>query len=67
MVSAARPPVQSIEGKVSDVLGIDGLPLIYLDFSIKSPKESIEQVVDKYKKVFPAMKVMVDFIDNIDR
>jgi hypothetical protein len=57
----------NIEGKVSDVLGIDGLPLIYLDYSIKSPKESIEQVVDKYKKVFPAMKTTVDFIDNIDR
>jgi len=57
----------SIEGKVSDVLGLDGLPLIYLNYSIKSPKESIEQVVDKYKKAFPAMKVMVDFIDNIDR
>jgi len=57
----------NIEGKVSDVLGIDGLPLIYLDYSINSPKESIEQVVDKYKKVFPAMKITVDFIDNIDR
>jgi hypothetical protein len=57
----------NIEGKVSDVLGMDGVPLIYLNYSIKSPKVSIEQVVDKYKKVFPAMKVMVDFIDNIDR
>ena len=57
----------SIEGKVSDVIGLDGLPLIYVDYSIKSPKETIEQVVDKYAKVFPAMKAMVDFIDNIDR
>lgn len=57
----------SIEGKASDVLGFDGLPLIYLDYSIKSPRESIEQVVDKYSKVFPAMKVVVDFIDSIDR
>ena len=57
----------NIEGRVSDVLGRDGLPLIYLDYSIKSPRESIKQVVDKYLKVFPAMKVVVDFIDNIDR
>ena len=57
----------SVEGSVSDVLGSNGLPYIYLKYSIKSPKECIEQVVDKYKKVFPAMKVMVDFIDNIDR
>ena len=57
----------TIEGSVSDVLGPNGLPLINLNYDIKSPKESIEQVVDKYKKVFPAMKVMVDFIDNIDR
>ncbi len=57
----------NIEGKVSDILGVDGLALIYLDYSFKSPKENIEQVVDKYKRVFPAMEVMVDFIDNIDR
>jgi len=57
----------NIEGKVSDILAMNGLPQIYLNYSINSPKESIEQVVDKYKKVFPAMTVMVDFIDNIDR
>ena len=57
----------NIEGKVSDVLGSDGLPLIYSNYSIKSPRESIDQVVEKYKKVFPAMKIVVDFIDNIDR
>ena len=57
----------NIERNVSNVLAINGLPLIYLNYSINSPKESIEQVVDKYKKVFPAMKIMVDFIDNIDR
>lgn len=57
----------SIEGKVSDILGVDGLPLIYCNYGIKSPKKNIEQVVDKYKKVFPAMEVTVAFIDNIDR
>jgi len=57
----------NIEGKVSDILGVDGLPLIYLDYSIKSPKEEIEHVVDKYRKIKPAMKAMIDFIDNIDR
>ena len=57
----------SIEGKVSDLLGGDGLPLIYCNYFIKSPKENIEQVVDKYKKIFPAMEVTVNFIDNIDR
>ncbi len=40
---------------------------VYLNYAFKSPKKNIEQIVDKYKKVFPAMKVMVDFIDNIDR
>ena len=57
----------NIEGNVSNLLAMSGLPLIYLNYSINSPKENIEQVVDKYKRVFPAMKVLVDFIDNIDR
>jgi len=57
----------NIEGKVSNILAMNGLPQIYLNYSINSPKESIEQVVDKYKKVFPAMTIMVDFIDNVDR
>mgnify|MGYP001598418100 FL=1 len=57
----------SIEGKASDVLGLDGIPLIYLNYSVNSPKERIDEIVDKYKKVFPAMEVMVAFIDNIDR
>lgn len=56
-----------IKGSISDIIGMNGLPLIYLNYSIKSPKECIDQVVDKYKKVFPAMKIMVDFIDNIGR
>ena len=57
----------NIEGKVSNILAMNGLPQIYVNYSVNSPKESIEKVVDKYNKVFPAMKVMVDFIDNIDR
>ena len=57
----------NIEGKVSDILSVSGLPHIYLNYAINSPKESIEQLVDKYKKIIPAMKIMVDFIDNIDR
>ena len=57
----------NIEGKVSNILAMNGLPQIYLNYSINSPKESIEKVVEQYKKVFPAMKIMVDFIDNIDR
>ena len=56
-----------IEGKLSDLLGMDGLPLGYANYTINSPRVSLEQVVDKYKKVFPAMKIIVDFIDNIDR
>ena len=56
-----------IEGNVSNVLAMSGSPIIYLNYSVNSPKESIEQVIDKYKKVFLAMKIMVDFIDNIDR
>jgi|GEM_PF-3281940 len=57
----------SIEGRVSNILALNGKPQIYLNYFIGSPKIAIEQIVDKYKKVFPAMKVMVDFIDNIDR
>ncbi len=57
----------NIEGKVSNVLATNGLPQIYLNYSINSPKESVEQIVYKYKNVFPAMKIMVDFIDNINR
>ena len=56
-----------IEGNLSDVLGADGLPIPYVDYSVKSPKENIELVVDKYRKVFPAMEALVAFIDNIDR
>ena len=57
----------NIEGNVSNILAMNALQLIYLNYSINSPKENIEQVVDKYKKVFPAMKIMVDYIDNIGR
>ncbi len=57
----------TIEGKVSDVLGADGLPIVYLDYFVKSPKKEIEHVVDKYRKVLPAIIAMKDFIDNIDR
>ena len=56
-----------IKGEFSNILGINGFPITYLNYSITSPKKSIEQVVDRYKKIFPAMKVMVDFIDNINR
>ena len=57
----------NIEGKISNILTIDGFPEVYLNYSVASPKENLENVIDKYKKVYPAMKVIVDFIDNIGR
>ncbi len=54
-----------IEGKVSTLLGSNGIPIIYLDYSVRSPKKEIEHVVDKYRKVLPGIKAMKDFIDNI--
>lgn len=56
----------SIQGKASDVLGIDGLPIIYLEYSVKNLKEELEHVIDKYRKVLPVIKNMKEFIDNID-
>jgi hypothetical protein len=57
----------NIEGQVSNILSMNGLPEIYLNYSINSPKQNIELVVDKYKKVYPAMEIVVAFIDNIAR
>lgn len=56
-----------IEGKASELLGVDGLPIIYLDYVIESPKKSVELIVDKYKKILPAILTMKGFIDSIDR
>lgn len=56
----------NIEGKTSEILSADGLPFIYLDYSAKSPKKEIERIVDKYRKLLPAIKAMKEFIDNID-
>ncbi len=54
-----------IEGKVSNILGTDGLPFIYLDYSSKSLNEELNRIIDKYKKVLPAIKTMKNFIDNV--
>ena len=55
IVSGKSSPFRniSIEGKLSDLLGMNGLPLGYVNYTINSPRVSLEQVVDKYKKVFP--------------
>jgi len=55
-----------IEEKVSDLLGANEVSFIYLDYTSKSLKQELESIVDKYKKVLPAIKAMKDFIDNID-
>ncbi|MDP8211761.1 MAG: hypothetical protein P9X22_00535 [Candidatus Zapsychrus exili] len=55
-----------IEGKVSNSLGANGLPFIYLDYSCKSLSAELDNVIDKYKKVLPTIKAMKDFIDNIE-
>ena len=33
----------------------------------ESLKQEIERIVDKYRKILPAVRAMKDFIDNIDR
>lgn len=55
-----------IQGKISDVVGINGIPIIYLDYSFKSPRKELEHAVDRYRKVLPAIKAMKEFIDNIE-
>lgn len=55
----------NIEGVLSNVVSLDGLPVPKLVYSSKNLKQEIEEVVDKYRKVLPAIKAMKDFIDNI--
>ena len=54
-----------IEGKASNLLGADGLPFIYLDYSSNSLKQQVDNVVERYKEILPGMKAAKDFIDNI--
>ncbi len=56
----------NIEGKVSDLLGANSLPFIYLDYSCKSLSAELDSIIDKYRKILPAIKAMKDFIDNIE-
>ncbi len=55
----------NIEGVLSSVVSLDGLPMPKLIYSSKNLKQEIEEVVDKYRKVLPAIKAMKGFIDNI--
>jgi len=55
----------TIEGKVSKVLGSDGHPIVYLDYSVKSPINEIKHVVGEYRKILSAIIAMKDFIDHI--
>jgi len=55
-----------IEGKVSELLGVNGLPFIYLDYSGKSLNAELNSIIDKYREVLPAIKAMKDFIDSIE-
>ncbi len=54
-----------IDGKTSRLLGANGLPFIYLEYSAVGLKKEIDRIINKYEKVLPAMKTMVAFIDNI--
>lgn len=60
-------PLQNtnIEGVLSNVVSLDGLPIPIVTYSSKSLKQEIGKVVDKYRKVLPAIKAMKEFIDNI--
>ena len=55
----------TIEGKVSKVLGSDGHPIVYLDYSVKSPINEIKHVFGEYRKILSAIIAMKDFIDHI--
>ena len=55
----------NIDGKASNLLGANGLPFIYLEYSYKSLEDERKQVVDKYLKVLQGIKAMKIFIDNI--
>jgi len=54
-----------IEEKASDLLGANGLPLIYLEYSCKSLTEELNSLIDAYRKVLTVIKSMKDFIDNM--
>lgn len=56
----------NIEGKVSNLLGANGLPFIYLDYACKSSRAELESIIDKYRRVLPAIRATKDFIDNIE-
>ncbi len=55
----------SIEGTLSEVLGIDGLPIPVLNYSAESIIKEIEEAVEKYRRILPVIKSMKDFIDSI--
>jgi hypothetical protein len=55
----------NIEGVLSSIISPYGLPLPKLNYSSKNLKQEIEQIVDKYRKILPAIKAMKDFIDNV--
>ena len=56
----------TIEGILSDTVDLDGLPVPKLIYSSKNLIQEIKDVVDKYRKLLPAIKAMKEFIDNID-
>lgn len=55
-----------IKGTLSDTVGLDGLPIPKLIYSSKNLIQETKDVVEKYRNVLPAIKVMKEFIDNID-
>ena len=55
-----------IEGVLSSTIGIDGLPVPKLIYSSKNLIKEIEHVVDKYRKILPAIIAMKEFIDTIE-
>lgn len=57
----------NIEGVLSKVVSPNGLPMPKLTYSSTNLKKEMEQVVDKYRKILPAIKAMKDFIDTIEK
>lgn len=56
-----------IEGILSDTVGPNGLPIPKLIYSSKNLVQETKDIVEKYRNLLPVIKIMKEFIDNIDK
>ncbi len=54
-----------IEGEISNIYGLRGERILKGKYSSKNLIEETNKIKDKYLKLLPAMKAVIEFIDNI--